>query len=345
MRAGLHCVMAPRPIDLVSEVEHRSASLDGYTYHYLYAEPTGAAFKATVFLIHGWPDCSAGWRFQIPVLLAMGFRVVAPDLMGFGGTDAPPVPPNDISLYSVKRASDDVARLAKLIGAPKIILGGHDWGGFVVWRAAQWHPELVTHVFSVCTPYTPPHRQYFSTEDLVKSELPQFAYQLHLASGEVEKAINDEQSIRQFLKGIYGGRGPTDEYAFDPQRGVLTENLPLIGDSRLLHGEILEYYVKEYCRHGIHGTLNWYRTRQVNWKDDLALLDKKTITVPTLFIQATQDSVLKPEMSKGMERFLPRLTRAEVAASHWALTQNPEDVNAIMAKWLDAQVLQLKSSL
>jgi pimeloyl-ACP methyl ester carboxylesterase len=36
--------------------------------------------------IHGWPDCSAGWRFQIPALLDMGLRVVAPDLMGFGGT-------------------------------------------------------------------------------------------------------------------------------------------------------------------------------------------------------------------------------------------------------------------
>jgi pimeloyl-ACP methyl ester carboxylesterase len=36
--------------------------------------------------IHGWPDCSAGWRFQIPALLELGLRVVAPDLMGFGGT-------------------------------------------------------------------------------------------------------------------------------------------------------------------------------------------------------------------------------------------------------------------
>lgn len=75
------------------------------------------------------------------------------------------------------------------------------------------------------------------------------------------------------------------------------------------------------------------------------LLDRKTITIPTLFIQAEQDSVLKPEMSKNMEQFLPRLTRAEVAASHWALTQTPEDVNAIVAKWLDVHVLQSKSSL
>jgi hypothetical protein len=72
------------------------------------------------------------------------------------------VPPNPINLYGLKRASDDIAELAKVVGAEKIILGGHDWcvismcllrlrhtslillltlthrGGFVVWRAAQW---------------------------------------------------------------------------------------------------------------------------------------------------------------------------------------------------------------
>lgn len=103
---------------------------------------------------------------------------------------------------------------------------------------AHRHPELVTHVFSVCTPYTAPHEEYVSTEDLVKNQLPQFAYQLHLASGEVEKVVNDEQSIRQFLKGMYGGRGPSGEYAFDPCKGVLSENLPLIGDNKLLDGKV-----------------------------------------------------------------------------------------------------------
>ncbi|KAF2678198.1 alpha/beta-hydrolase [Lentithecium fluviatile CBS 122367] len=339
--------MPLQPIDPVSDsrVEHRTTILNGYTYHYLYGEPPSGKYIATIFLIHGWPDCSAGWRFQIPILLDMGLRVVAPDLMGFGGTDAPKVPPNDISLYGLKRASDDIAALAKVIGAKQIILGGHDWGGFVVWRAAQWHPELVTHVFSVCTPYTPPHKEYISLEDLVKNQLPQFAYQLHLASGEVEKIVNDEQSIRQFLKGMYGGRGPNGEYSFDPRKGVLVENLPMIGDSKLLNGEILDYYVKEYNRHSIHSTLNWYRTRKANWEDDLALLDKKTITVPTLFVQATFDSVLKPEMSKNMEQFLPNLSRAEVAATHWALMQKPEEVNAIISNWLHGQGFGMKSSL
>jgi hypothetical protein len=111
-------------------------------------------------------------------------------------------------------------------------------GGFVVWRAAQWYPDLVSHVFSVCTPYTAPSKDFVSTEDLVKGPLPQFAYQLHLASGEVEKSVKDEQSIRQFLMGMYGGRGPNGELVFEPEKGVLAENLPVIGDSRLLYGKV-----------------------------------------------------------------------------------------------------------
>ena len=75
------------------------------------------------------------------------------------------------------------------------------------------------------------------------------------------------------------------------------------------------------------------------------LLDKKTITVPTLFVQATFDSVLKPEMSKNMEQFLPKLTRGEVPATHWALMQKPEEVNAIIVEWLTAQGFGAKSSL
>jgi hypothetical protein len=72
----------------------------------------------------------------------------------------------------------------------------------------------------------------------VKGQLPQFAYQLHLASGEVEKSVKDEQSIRQFLKGLYGARGPKGELAFDPEQGVLAGNLPLIGESRILNGKV-----------------------------------------------------------------------------------------------------------
>ncbi|OCK75699.1 alpha/beta-hydrolase [Lepidopterella palustris CBS 459.81] len=329
--------MVVTPIDPVSDarVAHNTALLNGQTYHYLLGVPRDGKFRATAFLIHGWPDLCMGWRYQIPFLLDMGFRVVAPDLMGFGGTDAPQVPPNPINLYGYKRAADDIAELARQLGAPKIVLGGHDWGGFVVWRTAEWHHELVTHVFSVCTPYTEPQKHYYSTEDLVKGPLPQFGYQLQLAGVEVEAKIQSKEKIRQFLNGMYGGKGPNGELAFDPAKGLLFENLPKLGKGKFFSDKELDYYVDQYSRNGMHGNLNWYRARKANWEEDQGLLNKGTIDIPTLFIQANYDSVLKPSMAKEMEKHLTNLSRGEVDASHWALIQKPDEVNAIVKKWLE----------
>lgn len=70
------------------QFEYQTATLNGVQYNYIVAEPSGKAV-GTVFLIHGWPDLSLGWRNQIPFLLSKGLRVIAPDMMGYGGTDAP----------------------------------------------------------------------------------------------------------------------------------------------------------------------------------------------------------------------------------------------------------------
>jgi soluble epoxide hydrolase/lipid-phosphate phosphatase len=85
--------------------------------------------------------------------------------------------------------------------------------------------------------------------------------------------------------------------------------------------------------------VNWYRQRRTNWEEDQALLSKKQIHQPVLFIQATHDGVLKPEMSRNMGHFIPKLTRAEVEAAHWALIQKPDEVNAIIRQWFEAQGL------
>ncbi|KAK5148570.1 hypothetical protein LTR04_000614 [Oleoguttula sp. CCFEE 6159] len=333
-----------------ARVSHNYASLNGRRYHYLLGLPKNGEFKATIFLIHGWPDISFGWRYQIPLLLELGLRVVCPDLMGFGRTDAPKVPPASIHLYGFKRAADDIAELARQLEAPRIILGGHDWGGMVVYRTAQWHPTLVTHVFSVCTPYMGRSDAYVSTEDLVKGPLPQFGYQLQLAGPTVEAKITTREQIKMFLSGMYGGRGPNKEVAFSPEQGVLFENLEKLGMTPLLSEKVdsqlqeLNYYADEYARNGMHGNLNWYRNRKANYDDELEL-KATTIEVPTLFILATRDSVLTPAMSKGMERSIPKLTRREVAATHWALWQAPEEVNMHVKEWMESTVLCGRSSL
>ena len=66
---------------------------------------------------------------------------------------------------------------------------------------------------------------------------------------------------------------------------------------------------------------------------------------PVLFISGRYDAVLTPEMSKGMEEFVPHLTRSEVEAGHWALTQTPGEVNRIVKEWLGEIALGVRSLL
>jgi soluble epoxide hydrolase/lipid-phosphate phosphatase len=121
----------------------------------------------------------------------------------------------------------------------------------VIWRTVLWHPELVSHVFSVCTTYDAPKKEYLDLESLVKNVLPQFGYQIHLASGEVEKHVNTRESIRNWLSGMYGARGPNRETVFTPKDGVLFENIPKVAGVKcpLLSDEVTTEEL--FCRFSI----------------------------------------------------------------------------------------------
>ena len=92
----------------------------------------------------------------------------------------------------------------------------------MVFRVAQWYPDLVSHVFSVCTPYFKVHDQYVSTEALVKGGVPQFGYQLQFGSPDhkIEKVVTDEAKIRKWLLGHYGGKPSSGKKFMTPEDGV-----------------------------------------------------------------------------------------------------------------------------
>jgi pimeloyl-ACP methyl ester carboxylesterase len=83
--------------------------------------------------------------------------------------------------------------------------------------------------------------------------------------------------------------------------------------------------------------VNWYRTREANFQDELSILDRN-INVPLLFIQATRDSVLPAHLGKGMPEFIPQLTVEQVNTSHWAILEKPQDVNDILSQWLKMEI-------
>jgi haloacetate dehalogenase len=90
-------------------------------------------------LLHGWPQTSYCWRLVEP-LLAPQFRVVAPDLRGYGLTDKPQ------DGYDKRRMAQDIRDLVDALGYDTVRLVGHDRGARVAHRFALDHPEVLTHL-------------------------------------------------------------------------------------------------------------------------------------------------------------------------------------------------------
>jgi pimeloyl-ACP methyl ester carboxylesterase len=83
-------------------------------------------------LLHGFPECRATWREQLPALAQLGWRVVAPDLRGYGGTSRP----RARKAYAIPQLVEDVEAVFEVLGARRRILLGHDWGGVIAWQVA-----------------------------------------------------------------------------------------------------------------------------------------------------------------------------------------------------------------
>ncbi|KAF2768134.1 alpha/beta-hydrolase [Teratosphaeria nubilosa] len=328
-------------------IKHGYCDVNGKEWHYLDSAPTIQP-RGTIILIHGFPDLSLAWRYQIPFLNSLGFRTLALDCMGYGETGTS----THLHDFSFKTHAEAIAAIAKSIGASRIILGGHDWGGAVVYRAAQWYPELVSHAFSVATPYWGPSTgEFVGLEEVVRGPLPNFGYQVQFGSEErvVEGVVRERRMVRRFLCGLYGGKVGSGRRFMTPERGVDLDVLrgEEVGMTPLMSEEELDFYVDSFTRNGLEGPCNWYRTRRINFEDELRMPveDRKGIQQPVLFIQALRDAILIPEMSRGMEDRIPRLTRGEVKAGHWALWQTPGEVNELIRAWMEGVVFGRRSKI
>src|ERR1044071_1410093 len=104
-----------------------------------------------VLLCHGWPELWYSWRHQMTALAEAGFRVVAPDMRGFGRTEAPA----DIQQYDILHLVGDIVALLPELGAQRAAIIGHDWGAPVAWTAAMLRPDLFPMVVGMSGPHRP----------------------------------------------------------------------------------------------------------------------------------------------------------------------------------------------
>ncbi|KAI5863164.1 epoxide hydrolase [Durotheca rogersii] len=326
-------------------VEDKFTSFGDIRYHYMLAKPAGKP-AATVLLIHGWPDLGMGWRYQVPYLLSLNLQVIVPDMLGYGQTSAP----DAVEEYTMKKISAHMVGIVKENTDQPIILGGHDWGGFFVWRMARWYPEIIRGVFSLCVPYWPPSPVKVSLEEAVQ-RMPNFRYQLQLASPVAENIVNKSpESLRGFINGAFGGVTADGKPMFSTQIGVIEENVEKILPSKLIDQKIADFYVQEYSRNGLHGPCNWYRTRDLNGEDDLELAKDPSFQfkIPAMLVMAGRDQALPPHLAEGQDKYFAAGLKSELIpeSNHWVQVTFPKEVNDYIGDFVETVLgEELKAAL
>lgn len=120
-----------------------------------------------IVLLHGSPATAFSWRHQIRPLAAAGYRVIAPDLRGYGGSGVP----KEVERYNTAHLTGDLAGLLDALDVERAVFVGHDWGGLLAWQMPLFHPDRVAGVIGVNTPFVPQWKLWLHP-DLVAAAAP-----------------------------------------------------------------------------------------------------------------------------------------------------------------------------
>ncbi len=142
--AGRLSSAAAESNDKQNKVTDRTVAANGLRFHI--AE---SGQGPLVLLCHGFPECWYSWRHQLPALAAAGFHAVAPDMRGFGQTEAP----QDVAEYTIAHNIADMVELVSVLGEQQAIIVGHDWGAPVAWNSALVRPDVFRAVAAMSVPY------------------------------------------------------------------------------------------------------------------------------------------------------------------------------------------------
>ena len=294
-----------------------------------------------VLFCHGWPESWYSWRHQLAAVAAAGYRAVAPDMRGYGGTDAP----RSVDQYTMLHLVGDMVELVKALGEPHAVIVGHDWGAPVAWTCALLRPDIFRDVVGMSVPFTPPGK--IDLLSALRSQgVTTFYMQYFQASGVAEAEL--EADVGASLRRIYfSGSGDGPQRAtfgvLDPGAGVLVNTVdPLETPQGLpawLPREDLAYYEGEFKRTGFRGGLNWYRNLRRSW-ELLAPWRGCIVRQPSLFIAGERDNVLRFPASQAQieayPRTLPGLRGCHIlpGAGHWIQRERAAEVNRLLVAFL-----------
>ncbi|CAN7600872.1 alpha/beta fold hydrolase [Neorhizobium sp. LjRoot104] len=297
-----------------------------------------------VLLCHGFPESSYAWRHQLAALAEAGYRAVAPDLRGFGGTSVPA----DTEAYALQHLVADMVAITDALGAKNAVIVGNDWGATLAWHAALLRPDRFSAVAAIGVPImgqppVPPTQIFPQTEDAL-------FYTLYFQDeGVAEKEF--EADIRRTLLKIYyaasGEAGPRIEgdgtpnpFGMISRKGGLLSSLPMPErDLTWLSGGDLAVFVSDYAQSGFRGGLNLYRNLDRNWALQAAFAGLK-VQMPALFMVGFRDSGLSMpgmrQMIEAQKTLVPQLHEPIFldACGHWAPQEQSARVSENLLRFL-----------
>jgi pimeloyl-ACP methyl ester carboxylesterase len=272
-----------------------------------------------VVLCHGFPELAFSWRHQVLALAEAGYRVLAPDMRGYGGSSRPASPDD----YVMPTLCADMAGLLDAAGVQDAVFVGHDWGAAVVWNLALEHPGRVRAVAGLSVPPGP--RPPVPPIPILRQRFGDDFYMCRFQPpGEAESLLSAD--VATTMAAVLAETTSIDWPAVTSPKPLPAWITP--GD--------LAVYVETFERTGFTGGLNYYRAMDRSW-ELTAHLDGKVITQPALFLTGADDPVRKFLPGTAMSKVTQDL-RAQVVlpgAGHWVQQEKPAEATAALLKFLE----------
>jgi pimeloyl-ACP methyl ester carboxylesterase len=306
-----------------------------------------------MIFLHGWPGGGLMWRAQIEAFASRGFRCVAPDMRGYGGSSAPTVS----AAYGLKEIVDDMVELHDHLGGRPAIWVGHDWGSPVAAALAAHHGARSRGLVLISVAYYPDgfalpvlvnliDRELYPADQYPDGQWDYFRfYQTHF-----NDTVRDfDADISATLASVYrrgnpaavGQVSPTAKVTANGGRyGPAHRAPPTLPDNTLWPSSDFDLLVDAFQSRGFRSANAWYLNDVANIAYARAAPDGGRLNQPVLFINGEWDPICDITHNRygdSMRRACPDLSVSNLQAGHWLpLERKAESVHAI-GSWLKAK--------
>ncbi|MDH3211588.1 MAG: alpha/beta hydrolase [Myxococcales bacterium] len=257
--------------------------------------------------LHGFPECWYSWRYQLPLLSRLGYRVWAPDLRGYGETDRP----RRVADYAIETLMNDVAGLIDASGARSTLLVAHDWGAIIAWYFAIRRVRPLERLVVMNLPHPGAAGPAFRTWRQRRRSWYALFFQLPWLPEQLIGALR----FRAIGEMIRRSCANPDRFP-EEVLSVYRESAARPGAMKAM----LDYY-RAFVRGG-----GLVRQRRLGFP---------AIDTPTLLLWGEDDVAFGKETTFGTEVYVRDLTlRYLPGVSHWVQQDAPDIVNAMLEAWL-----------